>query len=147
LSKNKKGGKMKVDIKWMNKMLFKSVGKRNRYVTMDTVPDVGGQDSSLSPKEMILTGLGGCTGMDVISILRKMKQVPDRFEIEVEAKTEKEFPKEFKSFKLIYKFWGKNLDEKKMEKAVTLSQDKYCGVSETLKKAAKLDYEIIINEK
>src|SRR6056297_421713 len=137
---------MKVNIKWMDKMLFKSEGKRNRYALMDTVEKVGGQDSSLTPKEMILTGLGGCTGMDTISILKKMRNMPDRFEIEVEAETEKEFPKEFKSFKIIYKFWGENLDKKKIEKAVSLSQDKYCGVSETLKKAAKLDYEIIINE-
>jgi putative redox protein len=113
---------------------------------MDTVQEVGGQDSSLTPKEMILSGLGGCTGMDTISILKKMKNIPEKFEIEVKAETEEEFPKEFKSFKIIYKFWGKDLDKKKVEKAVNLSQDKYCGVSETLKKGAELNYEIIIND-
>lgn len=137
---------MKIDIKWMKNMLFKSEGKRNRYTLMDTVPDVGGQDSSLSPKEMVISGLGGCTGMDVISILKKMRNIPDRFEIEVEAETAEEFPKEFKSFKIIYKFWGENLDKDKIEKAVNLSQNRYCGVSETLKQAAEIDYEIKINE-
>jgi putative redox protein len=84
--------------------------------------------------------------MDVISILRKMKVEPDDFSVEAEADVTDEHPMVFTKIKLIYRLTGKNLPRDKVEKAVNLSQERYCGVSAMLQKAAPVEYEIIIEE-
>jgi putative redox protein len=135
---------MKVITEWKGNMLFKAHGK-NGYAVMDASGDVGGQESAPSPKEMILAGLAGCTGMDVVSILKKMRALPEKMDIVVEASLAEEFPKPFTSFTVLFRFWGDALDREKIHKAVTLSHEKYCGVSATLSRAAALDFRIELN--
>ncbi|MCK5406057.1 MAG: OsmC family protein, partial [Candidatus Krumholzibacteria bacterium] len=86
----------------------------------------------------------GCTAMDVVSILRKMKAELESFSVEAETELTEEHPKVFKKILITYKLKGQNLTMEKVEKAVTLSQDKYCGVSAMLKKAAPIEYNIVI---
>ncbi len=115
-------------------------------VPIDAAEQFGGQDKGPKPKGLTLTALAGCTAMDVISILRKMKVEPDDFSVEAEADVADEHPMVFTKIKLIYRLTGKDLPRDKVEKAVNLSQERYCGVNAMLKKAAPVEYEIIIEE-
>ncbi len=128
---------------WMGKMKFDAVVS-GHHLMMDAVPEVGGENAGPRPKELMLASLSGCTGMDVISILNKMRQEVESFNITVEAELTEEHPKHYNKLHLIYEFKGNNLDLEKLKKAVDLSQDKYCGVSAVYKKAMELTYEIKI---
>lgn len=111
---------------------------------IDAADKVGGENLGPRPKQLLLAGLIGCTGMDVVSILRKMKVKYDDFKIEVQAEEAEDHPKVYKKIHLIYKFKGENLPLSNIERAVSLSQEKYCGVSAMLKKAAPVTYDIVI---
>ena len=113
-------------------------------IIMDVDKTSGGQDLGPRPKILLLAGLGGCTGMDVIAILAKMKVVPEKFWMDITAELTDEHPKVFSHIKLIYYFRGENLSMDKLEKAVNLSKEKYCGVSAMLSKTAEIDTEIKI---
>lgn len=112
---------------------------------VDADSEFGGKDRGPRPKALLLSGLAGCTGMDVASILGKMKMPYDTFAVEVDADQTSEHPKVYETIRLRYVFTGDSLDEQKIEKAVTLSQEKYCGVTAMLEKTANIDYEIVLN--
>ncbi len=136
---------MDVHVKHIKDMAFASLGETQNWVVMDTVEEFGGSDSGPKPMEMILMGLGGCTGMDVISILRKMKVKLDGFEIDVQAEQAEQHPKVFTKIHLTFRFYGKDIDTDKIEKAVNLSQDKYCSVSAMLGKTAEIHHTVEIH--
>jgi len=132
----------KISCTWQSGMAFESEISGHKLI-MDAVPTVGGDDQGPRPKPLVLASLAGCTGMDVVSILRKMKQSFTYFNIEVDAESTEEHPKTYNAMKLIYEFKeADKLDPAKVEKAVKLSQDRYCGVSALLKKAIPIQYEI-----
>ena len=112
-------------------------------IPIDAEAAVGGQDRGPRPKGLLLTSLAGCTAMDVISILRKMQHEPEEFSVEVEGDVTDEHPKVFKNIKITYRIKG-DVPREKAEKAVSLSLDRYCGVTAMLRKAAPIDFEIII---
>jgi len=133
----------KVNVTWTDQMAFEA--KVDGFsIVMDADEKVGGRNLGPRPKPLTLVSLGGCTGMDVISILGKMRVTPDFFDVEVEGELSEEHPKYFHTIHIKYIFKGKDLPMDKLEKAVTLSQERYCGVSEMLRKAAKLSHEIVI---
>ena len=135
----------KIKCTWKKNMAFEA--EINDFkILMDADPSVGGENSGPRPKPLTLASLGGCTGMDVISILKKMRVEPACFNIEVEGKLTEEHPKYYHKIHLTYIFKGENLPMDKLEKAVTLSQDRYCGVSELLKKGAELTYTIEVED-
>ncbi len=112
-------------------------------ITMDADDSAGGEDRGPRPKPMLLASLAGCTGMDVIAILKKMNQSPSYFNIKVEGALNDEHPKYYQNIKLVYEFKEDDgLDTGKVERAVKLSQEKYCGVSALLRHSSTLDYEI-----
>ena len=111
-------------------------------VLMDTTADDGGDDSGASPKRLMLASLAGCTGMDIVSILDKMKVAYSDFSIDVHASLTQDFPKIYNYVKITYKIKLAEEDKTKMAKAVNLSQEKYCGVSAMFKAFAKMDTEI-----
>ena len=134
-----------VTTKWLNNMAFESRVNGHRII-LDADTEVGGEDRGPRPKTLMLTSLGGCTGMDVISILKKMRVEPEKFNLQVEGDLTEEYPKHYYKIHVIYEFTGKDLPMDKLKKAVELSQDKYCGVSAVYKKAMDLTYEIkVIN--
>jgi putative redox protein len=94
----------------------------------------------------MLTALAGCTGVDVIMILKKMKVEPEAFNVIVEADVTDEHPKHYRKMKVIYQFKGKDLPMAKLEKAVKLSEEKYCGVTAVYKKAMDVETEIRVVE-
>jgi len=112
-------------------------------IPIDADPSVGGQNLGPKPKGLVLTSLVGCTAMDVISILRKMRVEPEEFSVEAQSELTDEHPKVFKKVLITYRLKG-DVPRDKVEKAVTLSQDRYCGVTAMLQKAVPIEYEIII---
>ena len=130
-------------VTWQNNMAFEATINGHQLV-MDADTPVGGKNLGPRPKILLLAGLGGCTGMDVVSILAKMKIVPEKFWMDISAELSDEHPKVFNHIKLVYYFKGENLDYEKLEKAVNLSKDRYCGVSAMLSKTAEMQIEIKI---
>ena len=113
-------------------------------IMLDAADSVGGENKGPRPKALLLVGLAGCTAMDVISILKKMRVQPSYFNVEVEGELTEEHPKYYDKIHLKYVFRGEDLPMAKLEKAVNLSQDRYCGVSAMLGKSSKLSHEIIV---
>lgn len=111
---------------------------------VDADEKVGGKDKGPKPKGLTLTSLCGCTAMDVISILRKMKTEPGEFRVEADTDLTDEHPKVFKKITLTYYLKGGDVPRENVEKAVNLSIDKYCGVNAMLKKAVEIEPKIII---
>ncbi len=132
-----------IDIQWASGMAFKS-NVNGFEIMLDADEQAGGQNQGPRPKPLLLLSLGGCTGMDVIAILKKMRIEPEYFNIRVEGDLTEEHPKHFTTIHLIYEFRGNDLPMEQLQKAVSLSQERYCGVSETLKKSVRLSYEIKI---
>ena len=128
---------------WMDHMAF-DVDLDGHHITLDASPDLGGEDRGPRPKPLLLASLAGCTGIDVVSILNKMKVPLEGFRMTVSASQTEEHPKIYDTINITYFFKGKDLPMNKLEKAVKLSEEKYCGVSAMLKKAGLIEYEIII---
>jgi len=134
----------KVNVTYNEDMSFIAEVDKHK-IMMDASEAVGGKNRGPRPKPLTLAALGGCTGMDVVSILRKMRVAFDSLKIEIDAESTDEHPKIYKAIHIIYHFTGKDLVVAKLEKAVNLSQERYCGVSDMLRKASELSYEIKVN--
>lgn len=137
--------KLSITTKWLENMSFETEVNGHKII-IDAASEAGGENRGPRPKPLMLSALGGCTGMDVISILRKMKVEPEDFRVIVEGDVTDEHPKHFFKMHVIYQFTGKNLPLDKLQKAVSLSEEKYCGVSATLRKALELTSEIKVIE-
>lgn len=124
---------------------FIGKGDSNHWVNMDGRQEVGGSGAASSPMELVLIALGGCTGGDVASILEKMRIRPERFEIQISAERASEHPKVFNKISLEYRFWGNELPTAQLERAIQLSQDKYCSLSAMLKASAQIEYHYVVN--
>lgn len=136
---------MKVDVTYVDKMTFIAKGESNHWVAMDASEAAGGTNAASSPMELLLMGLGGCTGVDVVLIMKKRKKPVEKFKLEISAERADQHPKVYTRIHMIYKFWGKNLDESELRKAIELSEEKYCSASAMLAKTANISYEIQIN--
>ncbi|MBI9037274.1 MAG: OsmC family protein [Bacteroidales bacterium] len=137
--------KNKIECNWKEKMAFEAIVNDHK-IMIDANESVGGENKGPRPKPLMLVSLAGCTGMDVVSILKKMRVDFDDFSVSVEGELTDEHPKYYKNINVVYKFKGKNLPKEKLEKAVSLSKERYCGVSVMLAKATEITYEIIVEE-
>ncbi|MEQ9403623.1 MAG: OsmC family protein [Cyclobacteriaceae bacterium] len=137
--------KHEVQTKWTGAMSFDSTVD-GHTITMDANPEVGGKDKGPTPKPMLLAALSGCTGMDIASLLAKMRVEVDDIKITVTGELTAEHPRYYGVIHLNYEFQGKHLKRDKIEKAVNLSQERYCGVSYMLGQVAKLTYDISYKE-
>lgn len=126
-------------------MAFETSVNGHRLV-VDADESVGGSNRGPRPKPLLLVALAGCTAMDVVSILEKMRVKPDGFSVEVDGELTDEHPKVYKSLHVTYRFNGKDLPIDKLEKAINLSQEKYCGVSAMLSKASALSFAIVVED-
>ena len=134
---------MKLNCHWNEKMKF-TAHADNHQVEMDTKPPIGG-DTALTPKQLLLAGICGCTAMDVVALLKKHKQNIESFEVEADAaSTEGVYPAIFKEVKLVFKLKGQ-LDAKRVLESVTLSQTQYCGVSAMVSKTVPISYQVELN--
>lgn len=130
---------------WKGGMAFEA-DVNGHSVKMDALPEFGGVNSGPSPKKLMLVALSGCTGMDVVSILKKMHVDIDKLEIEVQGDVTDEHPKRYHKMHVIYYIHGKGLPLDKLEKAVKMSEDTYCGVRAAYAKGMEMTSEIIIIE-
>jgi putative redox protein len=133
---------MNVKVDLQENLKFNAQGESGHNMPMDASESAGGDDSAPKPLEMMLAGLGGCTGIDVVLILRKMKAEIEDFNIDIEAERAEEHPKRYEKIHLNYYIKGKNLDERKVEKAIDLSENKYCSASASLNAEITSSYEI-----
>lgn len=137
---------MEAIVKLVDGMRFVADGTTGHSIVMDGDPEFGGSDSAPRPTELVLMGLGGCTGMDVISILRKKRQEVKGFEIVVRAKRADSHPKKFTDIHIEYIVRGKDISEEAVKRAVQLSMDRYCSVKATLEGVASFTYSYRIEE-
>lgn len=137
--------KNKVTATHNSKMNFKVEVNGHKFF-IDADEKVGGENKGPRPKPLMLASLAGCTAMDVISILKKMRVEPDYFNVSVEGELTEEHPKQYNKMHIIYEFKGKDLPLNKLQKAVNLSEERYCGVSALYKKVIPVTSEIRILE-
>lgn len=135
----------KIEVSWKGQMSFESVAPEGS-VQIDAAPENGGEGKGLRPKAMMLTALAGCTAMDIASLLKKMRAEVDDFKIEVEANLTEEHPKIYDKVKVTYRFFGKDFKKDKIEKAINLSTEQYCGVMEMFRKFSEVSIEIVYVE-
>ena len=140
-----------VVLKNVDGITFIGRGKTRHWVAMDGAQNFGGSEAATSPMELFLLSLGGCSGMDVASLLKKMRVSYDKFEIYIDAERAEDHPKVYTKIDVTYKFWGTDLksNKAKIEKAINSSQDKYCSVSAMIKAAdipLNHTYELVENE-
>ncbi len=133
----------RIECTWLEDLAF-DVDLNGHHIMLDAAPDFGGKNRGPSPKPLLLASLAGCTGIDVVSILKKMRVSIEGMRIDVSATLTEVDPKIYDKIKVIYYFKGKDLPMDKLEHAVQLSEEKYCGVSAMLKKAGLIEYEIIL---
>ena len=136
--------KQKSTVRFIDKMAF-DVELNGHHFTIDAGSGVGGENRGPRPKGLMLSALGGCTGMDVVSILRKMKVTEYELSIDVSGEPTDTHPKVYHTITIEFRFLGNNLPESKIKKAVELSETRYCGVSEMLRKASEMKIKIYIN--
>jgi len=126
----------KVVTHWKGNLQFESDNPSGELLTMDTSQEHGGHNSGLRPKAMMLSSLAGCSGLDVVSILKKMKVPFSDFRIDTYGELTNEHPKYYHTVSVEYHFYGNELDQSKIEKAVNLSIETYCGVMEMFRRFA-----------
>jgi putative redox protein len=135
--------KQKIQINWLENMAFEA-DVNGHKILLDAAEESGGQNRGTRPKPLMLVALAGCTGMDVVSILKKMRVELEGFNVSVEGDLTGEHPKQFTKMHVVYEFKGKDLPIDKLEKAVSLSEERYCGVSAMYRKAIGITSEIKI---
>ncbi|WP_461532498.1 OsmC family protein [Sinomicrobium sp.] len=135
-----------VTTKWLGKMAFESTNPAGS-LKIDASPEDGGEGNGLRPKALMLSAVAGCSGLDVASLIKKMKLKVDDFVIETDAELTDEHPKYYDKVAIEYHFYGAALDEKKLQRAVDLSVEKYCGVMEMFRHFAKIDIKTFFHQK
>ncbi|MEW6456171.1 MAG: OsmC family protein [Acidobacteriota bacterium] len=123
-------------VKMVNSLQLIGYSDSKHAIVIDTSTEAGGFEMGNKPMELVLIALGGCTAMDVISIMKKKREKLTGLEIKISGERFEEHPKVYKNISLHYVFKGENLSDEAIERSISLSQEKYCSVSAMLKKAA-----------
>ena len=136
---------MNISVKWVDGLLMVGKSDSGHTITMDGPPESGGENLGVRPMEMLLLGVAGCTMIDVVTTLKKMRQDLSHCETKISAERANEHPKVFTDIHIKFIVKGKDLDSKKVDKAITLSAEKYCSASIMLGKTAKIthDFEVL----
>ncbi|WP_395688506.1 OsmC family protein [Aestuariivirga sp.] len=137
---------MKARVQWLDGRAFVGESGSGHAVVMDGAPDAGGRNIGVRPMEMLLLGLGGCTAFDIVMILERMREQVTGLDIALEGERATEDPKVFTHVKMIYKVKGRGLKPANVERAVSLSAEKYCSASAMFEKTAKIEHSFEIIE-
>jgi putative redox protein len=137
---------MKSRVKWLDNMSFVGESASGHSVVMDGPPEFGGRNLGIRPMEMLILGLGGCSSFDVMLILRKSRQQVAHCEVELEYERAEENPKVYTRIHMHFIVSGRDLDEKKVSKAINLSAEKYCSASVMLGKTAEITHDFELRE-
>ena len=133
-------------VSWVDGALFVAEGGSGHTITMDGADDIGGRNLASRPMEVMLMGMGGCTAIDVVSMLRKQRQDIEAVEVALVAERADDHPKVFTEVKLVYTVRGRKLSRPLIERAVSLSDEKYCSATAMFKKTAQVTHEIVLVE-
>lgn len=133
------------NVTWKGDMHFTATADTGFRLTLDAAPSVGGQGMGFRPLELMLVSLAGCTGMDVISILKKKRQDVTGFEVHAEGDQASDFPKVYTDIRVTYIVRGRDIDPAAVERSIELSETKYCPATAMLRQAANItsSYEIV----
>ena len=136
---------MNISVNWVDGLLMVGKSDSGHTITMDGPPESGGENLGVRPMEMLLLGVAGCTMIDVVTTLKKMRQDLSHLETKINAERATDHPKVFTNIHIQFILKGQNLDEKKVDKAITLSAEKYCSASIMLGETATIthDFQII----
>ena len=136
---------MNISVNWVDGLLMVGKSDSGHTITMDGPPESGGENLGVRPMEMLLLGVAGCTMIDVVTTLKKMRQDLSHLETKINAERATDHPKVFTDIHIQFILKGQNLDEKKVDKAITLSAKKYCSASIMLGETATIthDFEVI----
>ena len=136
---------MNISVKWIDGMLMVGQSDSGHAIVMDGPPEIGGENLGVRPMEMLLLGMTGCTVIDVISTLKKMREDVVDCQTQVSADRSEEYPKVFTNIHVHFVLRGKQLNPLKVDKAIKLSAEKYCSASIMIGKTAIIthNYEII----
>jgi len=132
-----------ITTKWLGGMAFESTNTSGNSFKIEDAEESDG----LRPKSLMLSALAGCSGMDISSLIKKMKLEVDSFKIDTIANMTDEHPKHYDAVKVEFHFYGSNLNEERLNRAVGLSVDKYCGVFEMFRQFAKMETEVVFHHK
>jgi len=127
-----------VRVKWIDGMRFVATDSTGHSIVMDASKQAGGEGSGFSPLQLLLAALGGCTGIDIADIMRKQRQQVDSLEIVVSGERVKEPPRVYSKIHVEYRVKGEDIKEKAVQRAIRLSEDKYCSVGAMLKAKAEV---------
>jgi len=130
----------RTNVKYTGGMQFVATADSGHAVIMDADTDVGGTNTGSRPMELLLMGIGGCSGMDIISILKKKKQTITGLEAQVSGAMAEDYPHKYTEISIEYIVRGKDVSEEAVKRAVQLSMDKYCSVKATLEGSAKIHF-------
>ena len=130
----------KAKVTYVNKMQFVGEADSGHAIVMDADSESGGNNTGLRPMELLLVGIGGCSGMDIVSILKKKKQTISGLEINVNGQKAESYPNKFTGIDIEFVIKGKNISEEAVKRAVQLSMEKYCSVKATLEGSANINY-------
>lgn len=133
---------MGMKIKWDGEMRFTAENENGASVTMDTGMAYGGSGKHPTPMDLLVMSLGGCGGMDIVSILEKMRVTIKSLEVDIQTKRRTEVPKYFEEMHILYTISGEGLTEDKARRAAELSSEKYCSVSVMLREKAKITFDV-----
>lgn len=133
-------------VKWVDGLQFVGESQTKHAIVMDADPEVGGADTGMRPMELLLIGLGGCSGMDVASILQKKRQQIADIEINVKGNKAETYPKKYTDIEIEFIVKGKGVSEEAVKKAVEASMEKYCSVKATLEGTAKITWSYKIEQ-
>ena len=129
---------MTVYVKKIAGLAMAARAESNHWISMDGPASLGGMEAGSRPMEVLLMALGGCTGMDVMSILRKKRVPVEDFEMEIESERAEEHPRVYTEVLVVYRAWGERLKPEKLRRAVGLSEEKFCSVSAMLKEGTRI---------
>ncbi len=134
-----------VEVRRVEGSTFLAKGPSNHWVAMDAKPENHGQDGAARPMELVLMAMGGCSGIDIELMLRKMRIKLSDFRIHLKGQRADSEPRIYTRIHAQYHFWGRDLPREKLERAVKLSDEKYCSVSNMLNKVATITTEVILH--
>ena len=136
---------MNISVNWVDGLLMVGKSDSGHTITMDGPPESGGENLGVRPMEMLLLGVAGCTMIDVVTTLKKMRQDLSHLETKINAERATDHPKVFTDIHIQFILKGQDLDEKKVDKAITLSAEKYCSASIMLGETATIthDFEVV----
>lgn len=137
---------MRSKVVWNGGMAFTGSSNSGYLIPLDAKKEVGGRGMGLRPLELVAIGLVGCTGMDVIAILRKKRQEVTDFEVSAEIERADDHPRIFTKIVLHYRVTGKGIDHQAVERAVELSEEKYCSAQAMLKLSVDISHQITVEE-